>query len=148
MTTHHNIAANTALVRSFIEHIWNHRQIDHLHDYLSEDYIDHAYQPSNAAGLTHMLAQLAQAFPDARQTIDALTAQDDTVVCRITLTATHLGEFRNITATGKAVRVSVYRSYRVTDGKIGEHWALLDTAHLLRQLGATVSEQNACACAA
>lgn len=148
MSQHHNIAVNCALVREFIEQIWNRRDTTRLSEYLSEDYIDHAYQPANAEGLTKMLAQLEQAFPDARQSIDAITAEGDMVVCRITLTATHTGLFRDAPASGNAVRVQVYRSYRVVDGKIAEHWALLDTAALLRQIGANVSPQTVCVRAA
>ena len=145
MNQHHNIAANSTLVREFIEHIWNRRDTARLQEYLTADYIDHAYQPANVDGLHIMLGQLAQAFPDAQQSVEAITAQDDRVVCRLILTATHQGPFRDVAASGSAVRVHVYRSYRIVDGKIGEHWALLDTASLLRQIGANVSNQNACA---
>jgi hypothetical protein len=37
----------------------------------------------------------------------------------------------------------VYREYRLTGGRIAEHWALLDTATLLRQIGAGPSPENA-----
>ena len=145
--TDHNIAANAALVREFIEQIWNRRQAASLAQYLSDDYIDHAYQPPNAIGLSNMLAELKQAFPDAHQSPECTTAQDDMVVCRLTLTATHQGQFRTTPATGNSVRVQVYRSFRIANGKIAEHWALLDTANLLRQIGTAVSNQNACATA-
>lgn len=148
MNQHHNTAANCTLIHEFIEHIWNRRETSRLREYLTANYVDHAYQPANVDGLSIMLGQLAQAFPDAQQNIEAMTAQDDMVVCRLTLTATHLGQFRDVAASGNAVRVQVYRSYRIVDGKIGEHWALLDTASLLRQIGANVSNQNACARAA
>jgi steroid delta-isomerase-like uncharacterized protein len=143
----HNIAAHTALVREFIDHIWNRQQIEQLGDYLADDYIDHAYQPPNATGLANMLGELKRAFPDAHQAVESITAQDDMVVCRITLTATHQGQFRNAPATGNSMRVNVYRSFRIANGKIAEHWALLDTANLLRQIGSAVSNQNACAVA-
>jgi len=148
MSQHHNIAANCTLVRAFVEQIWNRRDMAHLSEYLAANYIDHAYQPANAEGLRNMLTQLGQAFPDAHQQIDAVTAQDDMVVCRITMTATHQGQFRDAPASGNAVRVQVYRSYRIVDSKIAEHWALLDTATLLRQIGAAASNQNACVRAA
>jgi hypothetical protein len=37
------------------------------------------------------------------------------------------------------------RTYRVTGGRIAEHWGLLDTARLLRQIGAPLDPQHACA---
>jgi len=144
-TVDHNIAAQIACVRNFIDHIWNRRQVTRLDDYLSVDYVDHAYAPPNAGGLLKILSEMQTAFPDAQQTVESMTAQDDMVVCRITLSATHLGSFRNTPASGNSVRVNVYRSFRFQQGKIVEHWALLDTASLLRQIGSAVSSQNACA---
>jgi hypothetical protein len=39
---------------------------------------------------------------------------------------------------------AVYREFRLADGKIAEHWALLDTPTLLHQIGARPSPENAC----
>ncbi len=131
-------------VRRFIANVWNGRRLGTLGDYLSEDYVDHAYQPGNAQGLLAMLNELGAAFPDAQQQIDAITAQDDMVVCRMQLQATHAGAFRTSPASGKHISVALYRSFRLREGKIAEHWALLDTASLLRQIGAGASDANAC----
>jgi steroid delta-isomerase-like uncharacterized protein len=134
-----------ACVRSFIDQIWNAQNTASLSNFLVADYVDHAYTPPDAGGLLNILSEMRKAFPDAHQTIKAITAQDDMVVCRIVLSATHTGTFRASVATGNAILVNVYRSFRMQDGKIAEHWALLDTASLLRQIGSVASSNNACA---
>jgi predicted ester cyclase len=131
----------------FIDDVWNQQNLANLDDYLSTNYVDHAYQPANQAGLVNMLSELKRAFPDAVQTVECTTAQDDIVVFRMVLRATHRGPFRQIDATGNSVCVNVYRSFRFARDKIVEHWALLDTATLLRQIGSGVSATNACAVA-
>ena len=140
----HTIDHNIACVRNFIDQIWNRQQVTRLDDYLGADYVDHAYTPPNVNGLLKILSEMQTAFPNALQAIESMTVQDDMVVCRIVLSATHLGPFRNVPASGSKVRVNVYRSFRFQHGKIVEHWALLDTASLLRQIGSAVSSQNAC----
>jgi steroid delta-isomerase-like uncharacterized protein len=144
-TTNHDIASNIACARSFIDQVWNGQRISLLADFLSADYVDNAYSPPDVNGLRKILGEMKQAFPDTHQTIECITAQDDMVVCRIVLNATHLGAFRDTPASGRSIRVNVYRSFRFQDGKIAEHWGLLDTANLLRQIGSAVSDRNACA---
>jgi predicted ester cyclase len=53
---------------------------------------------------------------------------------RLRLTGTHNGTFRTKDATGNKIDVRAVRWFRMVDGKIAEHWALLDTLALLRQI--------------
>jgi steroid delta-isomerase-like uncharacterized protein len=136
---------NTNVVLQFVEEFWNRGNAAAADAFLSPNYVDHAYQPADRNGLLQTLAQLGNVFPDAVQTIEACVAQGDLVVLRMRFRATHQGDFRGTPATGNPVDVSVYRMYRIADGQIAEHWALLDTATLLRQISAAPTPQNACA---
>ncbi|MGI8857685.1 MAG: ester cyclase [Thermomicrobiales bacterium] len=136
--------ANAAIVRAFVEVFWNERDIDRADEFLSPDYIDHAYTPHTASGLKRTAGELAAAFPDHRTTIEDVVAQEDRVMTRMVLRGTHGGPFRGAVPTGNPIEVAVYRTYRLADGKIAEHWALLDTATLLRQIGAQPSPETAC----
>lgn len=132
-----NVAANTELVLQFIDAFWNRHDRTAVDRLIANDYVDHAYQPPNHEGLAAMLVQLSTPFPDHQHLIESHVAQDDLVVLRMRFRATHLGDFRGTPPTNSAVDVPVYRMYRVAAGQIVEHWALLDTASLLRQIGAT-----------
>jgi len=136
--------ANTELVRAFIEAFWNERQIDDADRFLAPGYVDHAYTPGTAIGLKQTAGELSAAIPDHHSAVEAMVAQDDKVVARLVLRGTHRGPFRGTPATGNPVEVAVYREYRLTGGRIAEHWALLDTASLMRQIGAGPSPENAC----
>jgi steroid delta-isomerase-like uncharacterized protein len=65
-----------------------------------------------------------------------MVAEGDTVVTYKTFTGTHWGEFMGIPATGKRVTVRVMDFIRIRDGKVAEHWNIVDVAGLLAQLGA------------
>jgi steroid delta-isomerase-like uncharacterized protein len=136
--------ANTEIVRAFIEAFWNGRRVDDADRFLAPGYVDYAYTPGTTAGLKQTAGELAAAIPDHHHAVEAMVAEGDKVVARLVLRGTHGGPFRGTPPTGNPVEVRVYREYRVTDGKIAEHWALLDTAALLRQIGARPAAENAC----
>lgn len=87
------------------------------------------------AALKEHIAGFEAAFPryalDAEDTI----AEADKVVVRFTFRATYGGGFMNIPATGQKVAVPGIIIYRIADGKIVEHWMLVDSAVLMQQLG-------------
>ncbi len=80
------------------------------------------------------------AFPDCHDIIDNLIAVGDKVVVRWTMRGTHLGEWPapwgSIPPTGKPVTVSAIHIFRITDGKIVERWAQVDTLGILQQIDA------------
>ena len=72
------------------------------------------------------------AFPDFNNRIDALIAEGDQVVARLTYKGTHLGELFGFAPTGRPVTYSGVAIFRIAGGKIVERWGLSDT-HLLRK---------------
>src|SRR3712207_2508188 len=137
MTMSSQTAFNAHLVREFIDEVWNKLQSDAADAFLAADYQDHAYTPGTREGLRNAIHELGRALPDQSSTVEDLVAADDRVAVRMTLRGTHSGEFRGHAASGNPVEVKVNRWYRIADGKIAEHWALFDTASLLRQIGMT-----------
>ncbi|SDE49486.1 Predicted ester cyclase [Paenibacillus sp. UNCCL117] len=135
---------NVTIVRDFIQKFWNEADSSCLNQFLAEDYVDHAYVPNDMAGLTNMARVLHTAFPDQVSSEESIVSQGDRVVVRLKLRGTHTGNFRGTEATHQSVDVNLYREYRLAHGKIAEHWALFDTASLLRQIGAELHEQPAC----
>ncbi|MCD9022170.1 ester cyclase [Cohnella silvisoli] len=135
---------NIEIVRGFIKKFWNDGDFECVAEWLTEDYVDHAYVPGNREGLLNMARILHSAFPDQSSTEENIVAEGDRVVVRLRMTGTHQGNFRGTEATNHPIDVRLYREYRILDGKIAEHWALFDTAALLRQIGAELNEQPAC----
>jgi predicted ester cyclase len=54
------------------------------------------------------------------------------------MTATHMGEYLGVPATGKALTLRVMDFYRIAEGRIIENWVLLDYVDLFRQKGIDV----------
>ena len=57
------------------------------------------------------------------------------MVTRKTFHGTHQDEFMGIPPTEKTISVDVIDIFRVTGGKILEHWAVADMLGLMQQLG-------------
>lgn len=135
---------NMMIVRNFIQKFWNDGDLSIVEEFITNDYVDHAYVPNNVQGLKDMVLLLQTAFPDQKTTEESIVAQGDRVMVRLSMRGTHKGNFRGKEATQAEVEVKLYREYRLRDGKIAEHWALFDTASLFRQIGAELHEQPAC----
>lgn len=72
-----------------------------------------------------------------------MVAEDDRVAVRMTLEATHTGDFMGIPASNSEVSVSAFTILRIADGKIAEFWGLPDVMTLMQQLGAMPAPESA-----
>jgi predicted ester cyclase len=97
------------------------------------------------AGMQKVFEALFSVFPDFYYRIEEATAEGDRVVCKVTMTGTHLGEptvpevfggmLKGIAPTGKKVKVLQFHSFRVSGGRIAEHAAVRDDLGMMKQLG-------------
>jgi steroid delta-isomerase-like uncharacterized protein len=94
------------------------------------------YIADSDQALRQHIAYSEGAFPRYELIAEDMLAEDDKVVVRFTLRATHQGEFMGIPATGKQIAVPGIIIYRIANGKIAEHWMLVDSPALMQQLGA------------
>lgn len=129
---------NKALLRRYKEDILNSRDINALDQVAAADYLDHAAFPGQAPGLEGLKQRAATLFRalDPQWTIHDIIAEDDTVVLRWSHTGTHLGEILGIPPTGKTFTLRGIDMYRVRDGKIAEHWNVVDMFAFCQQVGA------------
>jgi predicted SnoaL-like aldol condensation-catalyzing enzyme len=66
--------------------------------------------------------------------IDTL-AEGDLVAVRGRFVGSHLGPFMGFPPTGKKIDMEFFVNYRIANGKIVDHWMIMDSAEMLRQLG-------------
>jgi steroid delta-isomerase-like uncharacterized protein len=85
--------------------------------------------------LKQHIAGYEAAFPRYALDVEDMIAEADKVVVRFTFRAAYGGGFMSIPATGQKVAVPGIIIYRIADGKIVEHWMLVDSAVLMQQLG-------------
>jgi steroid delta-isomerase-like uncharacterized protein len=129
-----------ALIRRFIEELFNRGNISLANEILAPDFVEHEQLPpgipAGREGVKALTAGLRSAFPDFKATIEDILAEGDKVVIRMTWRGTHQGEFMGIPATGKRISIGVIDIIRVSGGKAVEHWGQMDAMGLMQQIGA------------
>lgn len=129
--------SNRELVRRYYERVVNEHRLDQLGLYIHPEYVDHNSEggergPSLVAA---HLEGLRGTFPDLRLRIEAMIAEGDLVVTRVTARGTHAGVWQGIEPTGSEIRLHGINIDRVEAGLIVEHWGEADTVGMLDQMG-------------
>jgi steroid delta-isomerase-like uncharacterized protein len=109
---------------------------------LADDFVDHTPfgpLPGTKEGVLQLFAMLRAAFPDLRAEVHDMLVDGDKVVTRKTFHGTHDGEFMGLAPTGTQVAWDVIDIVRHRDGKLVEHWNVVDAYGLMAQLGAIPS---------
>lgn len=68
--------------------------------------------------------------------IDEVVAEGDRVLVRLRFRGRHTGDLMGLPASGRSIDIAVMDLFRIVDGRLVEHWALLDNLGMLKQVGA------------
>jgi predicted ester cyclase len=107
---------NVEAVTAFIEDLSNQSELDRTDQFFAK--------------------QIGEAFTNRNYAVDEILAQGEKVTARILITGTHTGTFAGNSPTGKSVKVTQFREFRVVDGEIVEHRGWFDSGTLLPQIQA------------
>ncbi|WP_145140096.1 ester cyclase [Paenibacillus sp. Y412MC10] len=125
---------NTEVVEAFIQAFWNSNDLSAADTFTTEDYQELSYQSKE--GLKQFAAKILEAFPDKQYTVEEIIAADDKVLVRMMVRGTHQGVFFGTAPTGRKMNVTLYRQYRLRDGKIAEHRGWIDMVTMWSQIQA------------
>ena len=136
--------ANKSLVRRLYDEGFNRQDAVAAAAFYGADAKNHG-RTVGRAGMQKVFEALFAAFPDFHYRIEEATAEGDRVVCKVTMTGTHLGQpampevfsgmLRGVAPTGKRVTVLQFHSFRIAGGQIAEHAAVRDDLGMALQLG-------------
>ncbi len=129
--------ANKALMRRFIEEVWNKGNLEVADELFHPDHTSPSAPslPAGPEGTKMIATAFRNAFPDYHMTIEQMAAEDDRVAARFLQSGTHEGELWGIPPTGKHVKFSEIGILRIADGKIVESWYDVDMLGMMGQLG-------------
>jgi steroid delta-isomerase-like uncharacterized protein len=135
---------NRQLVERLYAEGMNRQDADAAAAFYAEDAKNHT-RTVGRDGMRKVFEALFAAFPDFHYRIIESTAEDDRVVCKVTMTGTHRGEptlreafsgmLAGVPPTGKRVEVLQFHSFRVRGNEISEHAAVRDDLGMCKQLG-------------
>ena len=125
---------NKALVRRWFE-AENKKDLSQIENIVASDFFDHTHQFRGLEEYKQRLNLFIKAFPDFRETIEDIIAEDDRVWVSFKFSGTHKGEYLEIAPTGKKITVESVDIFRIVDGKAVEKWEIADVLDMLKQLG-------------
>jgi predicted ester cyclase len=134
---------NKRVYRRFVEEVINGGDISIIPDLFDEHYVDHTAPPGapHEGTVFDQIAMIPKmfrgAFPDVHFTIEELVEEGDWVATRVTGRAQHLGRpFMGVPPSGRHVAWSSLGFFRVSNGKIVEHYGQPDLLGLREQISA------------
>ena len=129
---------NKALVRRFLDQVFNNARPEVIDELIADDYVDHSASPGQApgpGGARQIYEMYRTAFPDLRVEIHELVAEADLVVVRATFAGTSQGPLMGAPPTGKPVQIASMVIVRLRDRRFVERWEQMDLLGLMLQLG-------------
>ncbi|MFO7543868.1 MAG: SDR family NAD(P)-dependent oxidoreductase [Trueperaceae bacterium] len=120
---------NEALVRRLYERVFADWDVTMVDEVVDSEFVSHDWPPGlkgpEGFKTFYERALLANA-PDARYVVDDVVAQDDRVVVRWRILATHTHEWFGVPPTGRPLTVEGMAIYRVENDRLMERWVVLD----------------------
>jgi predicted ester cyclase len=135
---------NKRVVAEFVERCQNQHDLAFADEIFHPEFVNH-YRPGGrpiaetdrpASGFQAFYGALLRGFPDAAVEINEQLAERDLVATRKTFRGTHLGELWDLPPTGNRVELEFIDIFRISDGKLIEHWTSMDLAALRNQMRA------------
>ncbi|MEU3793612.1 ester cyclase [Streptomyces fructofermentans] len=115
---------------------WNRWDLSGITKHWAPDIVHYSEDnPVSSADMIKLMEGGLKAFPDLQLEVRSIMAEEDRVTLRITVTATHQGEFMGVEPTGQSVSWHLVEELRFEDGKVVEHWDVINMRPLLVRLG-------------
>lgn len=114
---------NTTFVREYLNALRKDKSQVMLDKYMTDE------------DLKHHIAMYDAVLPGYTLDAEQIVAEGDLINVRGMINGVHNGAFGELPPTGKAVSFPIFITYRIANGKIAEHWMLVDMLGFLQQIG-------------
>jgi steroid delta-isomerase-like uncharacterized protein len=124
------------LVRRWTQDAIAEGRLDVFDELLTTDAVDRS-GPAPTMGVESFKARAAavrSAFADIQIVLDDLVVEGEAIAWRWTLTGTHVGPFAGLAPTGRRATLRGVNFQRLKDGRVQEHWTLVDVFGALQAL--------------
>jgi predicted ester cyclase len=131
-------ASNVERMRYFVEQVQTNGRVDLIDELVAEDFMNYTAelpQTKDRAGVHFIVNELRSAFEGFRADILHIVGDGDMVATYKVFSGVHNGSWLGIPASGKPVEFQVFDLVRYRDGQLLEHWAVIDSATMLKQIG-------------
>lgn len=134
----HSEKQNIAVVQTALQVVFNEHRADQTDRFFTQDFIQHSPLVSpdytGRDGLKRWLTSIVTAIPDLTYVATEPMADGDRVMLFADVQGTIRGDLPayGIKGLGQPLKVSTAQVFRIVQGKIAEHWEVVDTGPLLQ----------------
>ena len=128
---------NIQTVLRLYEEVGHEGRLEILDEFVWPDHIEHNPFPQQSQGLEgfkQRISMVRAAF-NPRFTIEHVIAQGDKVAVMWTNQGTHVGDWFGVPPTGKSVTAHGVDIHLLRDGRLAEHWDVVDVRDFFVQVG-------------
>ena len=129
---------NKRIIRRLYDEVMGKGEMSVADEIFHPDYIDHMpiMETPDRAGLLKSVEAARKAFPDVKPKIIAEIAEDDWVAIAVYADGgNHKNTYMGIPATGRHVTWTETHFWRVTEGRIKEHYGNVSMFEIHKMLG-------------
>jgi len=136
---------NKHLLRRYYEEVLMQGRLEVLETITCADYVEHNPFPGHGQGLEGLRQRANTLFTALKQkfTLELLIAEGDKVAVLWTTRGTHVGDFNGLPPTGKSYTIQGIDIFQFRDGRMAEHWDVVDMYGFLIQLGVVPAPSGA-----
>lgn len=128
---------NKKVIGGFAEAVFVKKDLSAVEQYVKTDYIQHsALVNQGSQGFKEFFSAWFSSVPDWNYTLKKIVAEGDEVWVYGTYAGTLKKDWLGIPASGQHYAFDAVDIFRVQDGKLAEHWDVMDIYGLFKQLGA------------
>ncbi len=128
--------ANKKVIGAFAEDVFVKKNLSAVDKYMRADYIQHnPLVKQGASGFKEFFSAWFDSVPDGNYTLKKIVAEGNEVWVYGTYAGTLKKEWLGVAASGQKYAFDAIDIFRVQDGKLAEHWDVMDVYGLFKQLG-------------
>ena len=127
-----------SVMRRFVDEYQSQGKEDVARELLADNFVDHSASPGlppDRDGVLQLFAILRAGIPDLHAEIHQMLLDGDKVITLKTFHGHHKGELFGAAPTGKPIAVDVMDIVRIENGKMLEHWNVVNQLQLMQGIG-------------
>jgi steroid delta-isomerase-like uncharacterized protein len=133
------MGTDSDVIRRLTNEVFVNGDFSHWDEFFDDDFVDRDPMPGTSndkKGQRQVAEMVLAAFSDRRAEMDeTIDTTDGRVVENWIFAGKHTGEMMGVPPSGKDVRVRGIEIWRLRDGRIVEHWGVVDVGDMLEKAG-------------
>jgi predicted ester cyclase len=129
---------NKQIFEQAMAEVFGQGRLEAVEQYFSPDFQEHEEGPGKdrgREGLKDIVRAVRGAFPDLKVNVEAISQDGDQTWARVTFGGTNTGQLMGHPPTGRKATWTAIDQCRYADGKLAEHWGVVDLLSMMQQIG-------------